>query len=149
MNTLETAWNGRRHFHDDVIKWKHFPRYWAFVRGIHRWPVNSPHKDRWRGALMFKRLSNHLWGWWFETSSCSLWLHCNGRRYLKNHFLISKILYFESNLTRNCAQWSNRYKIQHFKHLLGQAFTWNNATQGAQRDLRCSLWGFVCKLTVL
>ena len=21
-------------FHDDVIKWKHFPRYWPFVRGI-------------------------------------------------------------------------------------------------------------------
>ena len=30
--------------HDDVIKWKHFPRYWPFVRGIHRSPVNSPHK---------------------------------------------------------------------------------------------------------
>ena len=28
--------------HDDVIKWKHFPRYWPFVRGIHRSPVNSP-----------------------------------------------------------------------------------------------------------
>ena len=24
--------------HDDVIKWKHFPRYWPFVRGIHRSP---------------------------------------------------------------------------------------------------------------
>ena len=22
--------------HDDVIKWKHFPRYWPFVRRIHR-----------------------------------------------------------------------------------------------------------------
>ena len=39
-------------YHDDVIKWKHFPRYWPFVRGIHRWPVNSPHKGQWRGALM-------------------------------------------------------------------------------------------------
>ena len=38
---------------DDVIKWKHFPRYWPFVRGIHRWPVNSPHKGQWRGAVMF------------------------------------------------------------------------------------------------
>ena len=28
--------------HDDVIKWKHFPRYWPFVRGIHWSPVNSP-----------------------------------------------------------------------------------------------------------
>ena len=39
--------------HDDVIKWKHFPRNWPFVLGIHRSPVNSPHKGQWRGALMF------------------------------------------------------------------------------------------------
>ena len=39
--------------HDDVIKLKHFPRYWPFVRGIHRLPVNSLHKGQWRGALMF------------------------------------------------------------------------------------------------
>ena len=41
------------HYHDDVIKWKHFPRNWPFVRGIHRSPVNSPHKGQWCGALMF------------------------------------------------------------------------------------------------
>ena len=39
--------------HDDVIKWKHFPRYWPFVRGTHRSPVNSPHKGQWRRAMMF------------------------------------------------------------------------------------------------
>ena len=39
--------------HDDVIKWKHFPRYWPFVRGIHRSPVNSQHKGQWHGALIF------------------------------------------------------------------------------------------------
>ena len=38
--------------HDDVIKWKNFPRYCPFVRGIHRSPVNSPHKGQWRRALM-------------------------------------------------------------------------------------------------
>ena len=43
--------------HDDVIKWKHFPRYWPFVRGIHRSPVNSPHKGQWHGALMFSLIS--------------------------------------------------------------------------------------------
>ena len=32
--------------HDDVIRWKHFPRYWPFVRGIHRSPVYSPHKGQ-------------------------------------------------------------------------------------------------------
>ena len=39
--------------HDDVIKWRHSPGYWPFVRGIHQSPVNSPHKDHWRGAWMF------------------------------------------------------------------------------------------------
>ena len=50
-------------FYDDVIKWKHFPRYWPFVRGIHRAPVNSPHKGQWRGALMFSLLCTGINGW--------------------------------------------------------------------------------------
>ena len=39
--------------HDDVIKWTHFPLYWPVVRGIHRWPVASPHTGQWSRALMF------------------------------------------------------------------------------------------------
>ena len=50
-------------WHDDVIKWKHFPRYWPFVRGIHRSPVNSPHKGQWRGALMFSLIFIRINGW--------------------------------------------------------------------------------------
>ena len=49
--------------HDDVIKWKHFPRYWPFVQGIHRLPVNSPHKGQWRGALMFPLICARINGW--------------------------------------------------------------------------------------
>ena len=49
--------------HDDVIKWKHFPRNWPFVRGIHRSPVNSPHKGQWRGALMFTLICARINGW--------------------------------------------------------------------------------------
>ena len=39
--------------YDDVIKWKHFPRYWPSVKGIHRSLVDPPHKDQWHGALIF------------------------------------------------------------------------------------------------
>ena len=39
-------------FHDDVIKWKHFPRYWPLARGIQQSPVVSPHKRKLRGALV-------------------------------------------------------------------------------------------------
>ena len=55
--------NQSKNKHDDVIKWKHFPRYWPFVRGIHRSPVNSPHKGRWRGALMFSLVCAWIKGW--------------------------------------------------------------------------------------
>ena len=48
--------------HDDVIKWKHFPRYRPFVRGIHRSPVNSPHKGQWRRALMFLLICTRING---------------------------------------------------------------------------------------
>ena len=48
---------------DDVIKWKHFPRYWPFVRGIHRSPMNSPHKDQWGGALMFSLTCARINSW--------------------------------------------------------------------------------------
>ena len=47
--------------HDDVIKWKHFPRYWPFFRGIQRSPVNSPHKGQWREALMFSLFCVNGW----------------------------------------------------------------------------------------
>ena len=49
--------------HDDVIKWKHFTRYWPFVRGIHRSAVNYPHKGQWRGAWMFSLICawKHVW----------------------------------------------------------------------------------------
>ena len=32
--------------YDDVINFKHFPRYWPPVRGIQWSPVNSPHKGQ-------------------------------------------------------------------------------------------------------
>ena len=66
MEPDETATSGYPRdyvYHDDVIKWKHFPHYWPFVRGIHRSPVNSPHKDQWRGALVFSLICTRINGW--------------------------------------------------------------------------------------
>ena len=45
--------------HNDVIKWKHFSSCWPFVR----WPVNSPHKGQWRGALMFSFICAWMKAW--------------------------------------------------------------------------------------
>ena len=79
---------GEPRCHDDVIKWKHFPRCWSFVRGIHRSPVISPHKGQWRGALMFSLICVRIngWGRWSETPSCPLWLHFNAARAVTDSF---------------------------------------------------------------
>ena len=61
--------------HDDVIKWKHFPRYWPFVRGIHQSPVNSPNKGKWRGALMFSMIYAWINGWVNNREVGDLWHH--------------------------------------------------------------------------
>ena len=50
-------------YYDYVIKLRHFPRYWPFVLGIHRSPVNSPHKGQWRGGLMFSLIFAWMNAW--------------------------------------------------------------------------------------
>ena len=62
------------HYHDGVIKWKHFPRCWPFVQ--HTKPVTRSFDDIFELRLI-KSLSKQSWGWWFETQSRSLWRHCN------------------------------------------------------------------------
>ena len=49
--------------HHDIIKWKHYPRYWPFARGIHRSPLKSLHKGQWRGALVFPSICAWINGW--------------------------------------------------------------------------------------
>ena len=49
--------------HDDVIKWKHFPRNWPLLRGNHRLPTNSPQEGQWRGALMFSLICGWTNDW--------------------------------------------------------------------------------------
>ena len=64
-------------FQDDFIKRKHYPRYWPFVRRIHRSRANSPHKERpvtWSFDVFFdlclnKQLNTQSWGLWFEIPS--------------------------------------------------------------------------------
>ena len=55
-------------WHDDVIKWKHFPHYWPFVRGIpgHRWIPHTKASDAelWCFDLRLNKwLSKQSGGW--------------------------------------------------------------------------------------
>ena len=76
--------------HDDFIKWKHFPRYWPFVRGIHWSPVNSPHKGQWRGALMFSLIFTRINGWVNNRKAGDL-------RRNRAHYDVSVMRDFENN----------------------------------------------------
>ena len=56
-----------------MMNWIHAPRWrhqieafsalLAFARGIHRPPVNSPHKGQWRGASVFSLICAWINGW--------------------------------------------------------------------------------------
>ena len=54
--------NAEELWHEDVIKWKHFPRYWSFAWGIHRSWVNSPQRPVTRSfdAFFDLRLNKRL-----------------------------------------------------------------------------------------
>ena len=44
-------------------QWENCPRYQPSVRGIHRSPVDSPHKGQWRRALIFSLICASTNGW--------------------------------------------------------------------------------------
>ena len=77
--------------HDCVIKRKHFPRYWPFVRGIQRSPcVGFPSQrpvtrsfDIFFDLCLSKRLSKQSRCRGFETPLRSLWRHYNDLNPLK------------------------------------------------------------------
>ena len=87
--------------HDDVIKWKYFPRYWPFVRGIHRSPVNSPHKGPWRGALMFSLICAWIICWVNNREAGDLRRHCT-------HYVV---IVMTSNFTHQIPKPINRQHI--------------------------------------
>ena len=92
-------WLSKVSAHDDVIKWKYFPRYWSFARGIYRSAVNSLHKGQWRGALLFSLIGAWINGWVNNDKNGDLrrpllWRH-NGRDSVSNpqphEFLLNRL----------------------------------------------------------
>ena len=88
--------------HDDVIKWKHFPRYWSFVRGIHRSPVNSSHKGQRRGALMFSLICAWINAWVHNFEAGGL------RRHRANNDVIVKEYTRRQNFFCYEFSWNNK-----------------------------------------
>ena len=77
MNSWQLLWQCQFSlWHHDIIKWKHFPRYWPFGRGIHQSPVNSPNKGQWCGALMFSLIFAWINSWVNNHEASDLRSHC-------------------------------------------------------------------------
>ena len=92
--------------HDDIIKWKHFPRYWPFVRGIHWSPVNSPHSGQWCGALMFSLICAWINGRVNNRETGDLRCHCTHYDIFVMSWLTTHWFYFVKlgnlNFELNC-----------------------------------------------
>ena len=78
--------------HDDVMQWNHFPCYWPFVRGIHRLPMVSTHKDQWRGALMFSLIC----------AGTNDWANNRNAGDLRRHRV-----HYDVSVMKPCDDWSN------------------------------------------
>ena len=94
--------------HDDVIKWKRFPRYWPFVRGIHRSPVNSTHKGQWRRALIVSLICVLINGWGNNRDAGDLRRH-------RAHYDVIVMKAIDTNITNHNKTWT-LHKILVKKH---------------------------------
>ena len=101
--------------HDDVIKWKHFSRYWPSVRGIHRSPVNSPHKGQWRGAFIFSLICVWMNGWVNNRDAIDL------RRY-RAHYDVSVMIVHRSGFQQE----SHSVRVMWINWCLGRMLTSNS-----------------------
>ena len=92
------------YFHDDVIKRKSFPCYLPFVRGIHRSPVDSPHKSLWRPDLVFSLICAWTSGLASNRDAGDL------RRHLA-HYDVTVMLYLFSRIQWR-AEWLKSFQME-------------------------------------
>ena len=95
---------------DDVINWKHFPRYWPFVREIHWSPVYSTHKGQWRGAFMFSLTCARING---GVNNCG----AGDLRRIRPHYDVTVMIYYSK--VDNTTRW--RLVFKHKLHLNSEA----------------------------
>ena len=98
--------------HDDVIKWKPFPRS---ILALGNPPVTETRSfDVFLDLRLNKRLSKRWRRRWFETPSRSLWRHCNGKNQNKtNKIRISlRCMSTSHTVTRvKCMTWMARIAV--------------------------------------
>ena len=121
---------------------KHFPRYLPSVPGIHRSPMNYPHKGQWRWALMFSLICAWTNGWLSSRDAGDLRRHCA-------HYDVTVMTSScDIRWQRLSVLWQpmmtpssgNIFRVT--GHLCGE-FTgprWIPRTKASDAELWCSLW---------
>ena len=107
--------------HDDVIKWKHFPRYWPFSPFPVEFPAQRPVTrsfDVFVDLRPNKRLNKQWWGWWLETLSRSLWRHCNAHAVPFVTYLYFGPLFNHSNRDITSSSWADRVVVPERKYVI-------------------------------
>ena len=104
QNVIKIITSSRHYrYYNKVITWwhhqlePHFPRYWPFLQGIHRSPVNFTHKGQWRGALMFSLICAWINNWVVNREADDLRRH---RGHYDVNVMIFVILMFWAWYTR-------------------------------------------------
>ena len=120
--------------HDDVITWKHFLHYWPFVRGIHRWPVDSPHKGQWHGALIFSLICTWTNGWASNQDASDYKCH-------RAHYDVAVMLH-EAMMAQFINTHTHRY--MHHRASMSHYRQVSNIRQLNCWSLRCS-WSIACR----
>ena len=96
------------------------PCYWPFVQGIHRSPVNSPHKGQWRGALMFSLICARINGWVNSGEA-------GGLRHQRAHYdlvvMQPEIWWMVQNITRQLYETHHIGQVLYIQHFL-RNFPW-------------------------
>ena len=121
--------------HDEVIKRKKFPCYWPFVWGIHRSPVNSPHKGQWRGASMFSLICTWINGWANNPKAGDL------RHHHAHYDVTVMFIVVCDHMFSNTISWHGNIFCITGPSYMGSHGHWLIASQGASN---VKFWCFLC-----
>ena len=144
------------------------PRYWPFVRGIHRSPVNSPHKGQWRGTLMFCLISARINCWVNNRFNSILRSTTQEKRYVNvrvlihtkllkyTSFVLGILLYFQLCLTIcHFVAWLWNYgyllvtcSTVIFIHLFIHSFRLTSLLFGIEKCSLRTIWDSSCLITL-
>ena len=127
--------------HDDVIKWKHFPRNWPFVRGIHR--------SRWIPHT--KASDAELWCFFFICVWINGWVNNREAGELRpdrGHYDVNVMCFTKKHEIHDIETRSHKSSTHFLLEPVGLAWFWGIICQNFFRNFQMISWEMSTLLTV-